>query len=89
MSRPDARASRPESHSGSPSPGRDADAREASGLNARLPSPGNRIAEYESALTKSTAKKSEGPVFEVIQKSRKANDKTCPILKVPNGKSSH
>jgi hypothetical protein len=54
-----------------------------------VPSPGNRIAEYENAITKATAKKSEGPVFEVIQKSRKANDRTSPISNIPNEVLTH
>lgn len=48
----------------------------------------NRIAEYENASQSSTPRKrTEGPAFEVIKKSRKPGDKRSPISELPNGTS--
>lgn len=68
------------------SPERVSDTDEAARLSPASPSPRNRIAEYENALNQS-AKKSEGPIFEVIKKSRKPDDKNSPITNLPNGKA--
>lgn len=57
------------------------------GLSPRnTPSPParNRIAEYEQASTPPVRRR-EGPVFEVIKRSRGPNDKRSPIQDLPNG----
>ena len=59
---------------------------DASRLNPRSSSPRNRIEEYENALAQSTPKNLEIPIFEVIKKPRKPDDKSCPIAMLANGK---
>lgn len=50
----------------------------------------NRITDYENASATSTPKKrSEGPAFEVIRKSRKPGDKHSPIADLPNEILTH
>lgn len=44
----------------------------------------NRITEYEQASTAS-ARRQEGPRFEVIKKHRDPSDKRSPIQELPNG----
>lgn len=61
------------------------DAEESARLKKPSPPPRNRIAEYESALALTPPRRSEGPIFEVVKKSRKAGDKSSPIAKLPNG----
>jgi hypothetical protein len=61
------------------------DADEAARLSPTTPSPRNRIAEYENALTESTKRRNEGPAFEVIKLAKKPDDRSCAIAKLPNG----
>lgn len=74
----------------SPSPGRVAiDPDEAARLSQTSPSPRNRIAEYENALAQSERKRFDGPIFEVIKKTRKPDDNSSPITKLPNEILTH
>lgn len=65
------------------------DADDSSGLKKPSPPPVNRIAEYENALSPTPPRKHEGPVFEVVKKSRKAGDKSSPVAKLPNEILTH
>jgi hypothetical protein len=56
--------------------------------NTPSPPAYNRIVEYEQAAVPSARKKDEGPVFEVVKKTRSPNDKRSPIQDLPNGESS-
>lgn len=58
-----------------------------SGSGAATPSARNRISEYENARTKSPKKPADGPLFEIIKSSKRLDDKTSAIGKLPNGKS--
>jgi hypothetical protein len=44
----------------------------------------DRVSEYENARMKTPRKLSEGPLFEVVKSSRKPDDKTSPIARLPN-----
>jgi hypothetical protein len=68
------------------SPDRAGERDETARLSPNSLAPRNRITEYENALTQSAKKRSEGPIFEVIKKSRKPDDKSSPIANLPNGK---
>jgi len=61
------------------------DPNETTRLTQTSPSPRNRIAEYENALTQSGRKRSDDPVFEIIKKSRKSDGSSSPIANLPNG----
>ena len=75
-----------ENNISSPLAGRVAiDPNETTRLSQTSPSPRNRIAEYENALTQSGRKRSDSPVFEIIKKSRKSEDSSLPIASLPNG----
>ena len=60
---------------------------ESARLSPASPSPRNRVADYENAMAQSPRKKNEGPAFDVIKSVRKPDDKSCPILNLPNGES--
>ncbi|KAF2188221.1 hypothetical protein K469DRAFT_567143 [Zopfia rhizophila CBS 207.26] len=62
---------------------------ETARLSPTSPSPRNRIEEYENALAQSEKKRSDGPIFEVIKKNRKPDDKSSPISKLPNEILTH
>jgi hypothetical protein len=75
-------------HGGSASPDDAPDARlngvdGANGATTPPPPPRNRIDEYEKALVKS-ARKADGPLFEVVKSHRKPDDKSSPITGMPN-----
>lgn len=55
------------------------------GIKTVTPPPRNRISEYENARVKTPKKPSEGPLFEVIKSTRKPDDKSSAIAKLPNG----
>ena len=67
---------------------RDRDSDAATRLNPASPSPKDRITEYENALVQTPRKRNQGPAFEVIKSTRKPDDKSCPIAKLPNGEST-
>lgn len=50
------------------------------------PPPRDRITEYENALANSARKPTEAPLFEVIKSTRKPEDRSSPVAKLPNGK---
>jgi hypothetical protein len=54
-------------------------------VDGNTPPPRNRISEYENARVTSPRKPAEGPLFEVIKTTRKPDDKSSPIAKLPNG----
>lgn len=55
------------------------------GFKVVTPPPRDRISEYENARVKTPKKQSEGPLFEVIKSTRKPDDKSSAIAKLPNG----
>lgn len=57
-------------------------------LSQTSPSPRNRIADYENALTQSEGKGIDGPMFEVIKKIR-TDDRSSPIASLPNEILTH
>lgn len=67
---------------------RDRDPDAATRLSPASPLPRNRITEYENALVQTPKKRPHGPAFEVIKSTRKPDDKSCPIAKLPNGEST-
>ncbi|KAF2871774.1 hypothetical protein BDV95DRAFT_493883 [Massariosphaeria phaeospora] len=72
-----------------PSPERVAAADEAARLSPRTPSPGSRIADYENAAALSARRKDEGSVFKVTKKDRSPDDKSSPIVNLPNEVLTH
>ncbi|KAK4995198.1 hypothetical protein LTR16_007458, partial [Cryomyces antarcticus] len=88
--RADGRRDSGDSHASAVSP--QSSAVDAAGQATRLsppktpsPTPRNRIADYENALSVLPRKTAEGPVFEVVKRSRKPGDKSSPIGELPNG----
>ncbi|KAF1966024.1 hypothetical protein BU23DRAFT_518664 [Bimuria novae-zelandiae CBS 107.79] len=68
---------------------RDRDPDATARLSPTNPSPRNRITEYENALVQTPKKRHQGPAFEVIKSTRKPDDKSCPIAKLPNEVLTH
>jgi hypothetical protein len=58
------------------------------GTDSSTPPPRDRISEYENARVKTPKKPSEGPLFEVVKSSRRPDDKSSAIAKLPNGEYS-
>ncbi|KAH7394973.1 hypothetical protein DE146DRAFT_721029 [Phaeosphaeria sp. MPI-PUGE-AT-0046c] len=54
------------------------------GIKTVTPPPRDRISEYENARVKTPKKPSDGPLFEVIKSTRKPDDKSSAIVKLPN-----